>query len=872
MSIDIDQTTVAEAAYLARKFGISVVPPTENGEKAPGPDDPSKAGSWNTFQERQPTRREMANWYGDRQGWGAVCGAVSGNLEALDFDDTEAYDQYRERAREFGVHDLVDMVAEGCSTRTPSGGVHFLWRCDTIGGSTKLAMRPAPTEGNPHHQKTLIELKGEGGYVIEAPSGGDVHPSGRPYVQLAGGPDTIANITSDERDALLSLARSFDERPAPTEEKPRPKRPKADDGTTSPGDDYEARMKWSEVLPNWTLVFQRGDTSYWRRPGKERGVSATTNHNGTGTLKVFSTSAGLPTEGTLSKFGVYAHLNHGGDFTAAAKALCEQGYGTYVEEVVDGLHLHRAVRQNPRPKPRPKQATRKPAAALSPEMEPQPGHNGNGRGPVEPEAAEPGRKRPKVLCNFAGSSDSRRYLSTAEILTNITTVTGGWPKRTRDGLLFVPDRSGGSVRPGFLDRPSKLFAYLGRHAQVIWGKGEAAVTREVCYEMARMDAEAYEAIQAHPHWPALDGMYYLHDEIPEGGATGALDEYLDFFKFASPTDRELGRAYIVTPYWGGPPGSRPAFVMTTEDDVAGNGVGYGKSTFAYAPALGSPGFTVSINRSSDIDTVKARLLSDQGMRARVVMLDNVKSLRLSSEDLEALVTEKVISGKRMYHGEAANPNCYTFSITANDAALSRDLSSRSTPIRLGRAEYDGRWSREVERFLKTKRLDVLRDIRAMLTADAPATYSSRSRWATWELEVLAKCDTPEAARDRFMEGQGALDEDAKQAEAVRDRFMFEIGSLLPGTPDAPTADTIQAEIPPPIAADWLNRALRKHYADNAACRHLKSLKIRELQHDRTTAKRQWIWTGERFHEAGKQTVIRVMKSPAGVISYTSTDF
>ena len=59
----------------------------------------------------------------------------------------------------------------------------------------------------------LIETRGEGGFIIVAPSGGPVHPSGRPYVLRSGGFDTIATITPEERSDLFALARSFDQMP-----------------------------------------------------------------------------------------------------------------------------------------------------------------------------------------------------------------------------------------------------------------------------------------------------------------------------------------------------------------------------------------------------------------------------------------------------------------------------------------------------------------------------------------------------------------------------------------------------------------------------------------------------------------------------------
>jgi hypothetical protein len=69
-------------------------------------------------------------------------------------------------------------------------------------------------------------------------------------------------------------------------------------------------------------------TSYWTRPGKDRGVSATTNHQGNDLLWVFTSSAELDPDRSYDRFGVYTVMEHGGDFQAAARALTAQGYGS----------------------------------------------------------------------------------------------------------------------------------------------------------------------------------------------------------------------------------------------------------------------------------------------------------------------------------------------------------------------------------------------------------------------------------------------------------------------------------------------------------------------------------------------------------------
>ena len=96
-----------------------------------------------------------------------------------------------------------------------------------------------------------------------------------------------------------------------------------------PGDDYNRRMTWAQLLEpvGWTIVFERGDTTYWRRPGKAVGVSATTNHAGSDLFYCFSSSTEFQPETSYSKFGVYATFQHGGDFRKAALALAKRGYG-----------------------------------------------------------------------------------------------------------------------------------------------------------------------------------------------------------------------------------------------------------------------------------------------------------------------------------------------------------------------------------------------------------------------------------------------------------------------------------------------------------------------------------------------------------------
>ena len=83
--------TVCETALEARRAGISVVPVLPDGRKRPGV-------RWRVYQQRLPTPREIACWFGgEERGLALVTGAISGGLEALAFDSHAIYQAWSKR-------------------------------------------------------------------------------------------------------------------------------------------------------------------------------------------------------------------------------------------------------------------------------------------------------------------------------------------------------------------------------------------------------------------------------------------------------------------------------------------------------------------------------------------------------------------------------------------------------------------------------------------------------------------------------------------------------------------------------------------------------------------------------------------------------
>jgi putative DNA primase/helicase len=141
-----------------------------------------------------------------------------------------------------GLGESAERIEAGYLEQSPSGGFHWLYRCPEISGNIKLARRPkAPDEMNDPEDKikVLIETRGEGGYIVVAPSHGRVHPSGKRYVLLRGNFETIAAINIEERESLFELARTFDLMPKPQAKEPAAKSSGKAEGR--PGDDFNVR-------------------------------------------------------------------------------------------------------------------------------------------------------------------------------------------------------------------------------------------------------------------------------------------------------------------------------------------------------------------------------------------------------------------------------------------------------------------------------------------------------------------------------------------------------------------------------------------------------------------------------------------------------
>lgn len=345
MTTDSQPTDLRAAARELHDAGLCVLPIKADGTKKP-------LVPWLEYKVTRTTSEQHDGWFdGDRpRGIAVVYGGVSGAVELIEFEGLAIREGLLEQVtKSMADHGLGEVWAEiqnGWVTQSPSGGIHYRARLDgaAVPPNRKLAQRLAREDEwdaserqrvaekpNTKIVRPLIETRGEGGYGLVEPSGGTVHASGRPYTRIAGSPATIPVLDGETMGAVRAVCHLFDQMPTPEPAKtaPRPAPPRPD-GSLRPGDDFEARASWEEILHGiFRPLNTRGSETFWGWADGVGGVKATTGRDEHDRLFVFATGSEFEAEVPYSKFGAYSLLNHGGDHKSAARELARQGYGSH---------------------------------------------------------------------------------------------------------------------------------------------------------------------------------------------------------------------------------------------------------------------------------------------------------------------------------------------------------------------------------------------------------------------------------------------------------------------------------------------------------------------------------------------------------------
>lgn len=452
---------------------------------------------------------------------------------------------------------------------------------------------------------------------------------------------------------------------------------------------------------------------------------------------------------------------------------------------------------------------------------------------------------PPVITNYTveppaeqGGKPVRRGLHPRAVLDCLADLTDGWPRRVVD-ILFAP---ADGHRPVWLLSAESLFAWSaskidGPACPIHWANGNGMTSKAEFFAFVRQQVTEYAALELAPHSPAMPNTYYLHPDV-QGGDGKALGKLLDRFSPATPVDRELILALLMSLAWGGPGGSRPAFLVTGLDVDSRGGRGIGKSMVAKV-ASELFGGHVSLDAGDDIARIKTRLLTPESLSCRIALLDNVKTHKFSWGELEGLITDSVVSGHRMYVGDGRRPNTLTVVITLNGASLSKDMAQRVVTIKLSRPKYSPSWEEATFEFVRRNRWAIIGDLIARLEGPA-AKLGAVGRWGAWERAVMSRVADPAACQKAIAEREAEVDEDQEESDRVRAAFE----SVIRDAGRDPSRESLAFDSM--AATAIVARAKGERMSAGSASNYLKTIMatIAELGKSKLQGYQHWCWVGK----------------------------
>lgn len=294
--------TLTETALCYMDSGLRPVPIP----KMFAPDDKRMSFPWGEWREKTPSKTLVKTWFDSAWGIAIICGAASGNLTVIDFDAPGSYHLWLDDVNAVSEILASQLVVEA----TINGGHHVFVRTkEPAGPNQKLAVS--------ENGKTLIETRGEGGLIYCAPTPG--------YTLIKNVFSIIPTLPAAELDILLALARARSAKQVAEYDQPRPASTAMVEGNRV-GDIVNSAFDWPTVLTKAgaKIVGNNGGRLLVCRPGKRRGISATTGNGlrSQDLLYVFSSNwPPLEPGKCYSKFSFLVFTKYDGDFSLAAQKL-----------------------------------------------------------------------------------------------------------------------------------------------------------------------------------------------------------------------------------------------------------------------------------------------------------------------------------------------------------------------------------------------------------------------------------------------------------------------------------------------------------------------------------------------------------------------
>ncbi|MBA4188843.1 MAG: hypothetical protein C0467_12670 [Planctomycetaceae bacterium] len=446
-----------------------------------------------------------------------------------------------------------------------------------------------------------------------------------------------------------------------------------------------------------------------------------------------------------------------------------------------------------------------------------------------------------IRSKFSNTSNDVK-LSIEQMMKHAQAVSKNALVCVSDQLCWVSD---GELTP--ITSTPELFARVNHFADIEWKRN--AVTKDEFFAGAKHYVPRFAWSSDTPHFPPIPSVLYLNPPR-KAEKTGKLDALVARFDPATDQDRVLMKAFILTLFWGGPCGKRPAFTFTSD---AGSdkhkGRGTGKTTFTELSSK-LVGGTMAIRTSVSTDRALAVLLSPSAKNKRVGLFDNLKAFRFSSDFFESLVTCEEINGHRLHHGHASRPNYVTYAVTVNGASYSKDMAERSVVIKLKQPKRSGTWYAKTLKLIEEHSDEIIADVRWHLTRKKKA-IEKYDRWEVWCDDVLARLPAPDSLIELLDKRRKEIDED-DQASAD---YVQHVEACIRSHGSGMKPDTAHVFIPSPMLLKWLqllNPEIRTSgQVSGIVTQHLSH----RIKNQRRAAVRGYVWTGKTANTQSQPTML-----------------
>ena len=317
-------------ALKLHKLGLKVIP--VGNDKMP-------KGRWKSFQDEQTTQDVEVIFFGHTESIALLTGH---GIEVIDIDVKYFLEHHNITNIWDSIYYAVgsETFEKMLITRTMSGGFHVIYKTTVSEGNQKLASRyTLDSEKKNEHDKikVLLETRGEGGYILIPPSQG--YSFDNPSITF----ENIPTLTDEQRNGVISACRSFDEiQETYTQTKAAIPIEVLGDGMSTI-EAYNKMTTCDEILERngWQKKYQNEKNVHFVRPGKTLregvgcGYSPTLN-----LVRVFTSSTQFECNKSYNPFQVFAILEHGGDYSKAAKELYHKGIGDRMQK---GKETHKIL-------------------------------------------------------------------------------------------------------------------------------------------------------------------------------------------------------------------------------------------------------------------------------------------------------------------------------------------------------------------------------------------------------------------------------------------------------------------------------------------------------------------------------------------------